>query len=366
MAISLNNFVNVNFEAKRYSALVSSYPMSVIISKEAQKDGVFESLDDFQAVYSTTTTELYKAALVYFENGGNTLMVAKREADDTISQVLDRIKDQEFIFFYCSDTVTDVEAQAVGTQLESLKAPNKKIYCITDSNENAKDSGQDTTLSSKLANFNYVAMKYSTKTSHAATAIMAYFSNINLNGTNTVKDYAKTSERVIAEDLSDTEYNTLMSRNYNVTTKVGNKYEFNCGGNLSNGVAIEEQFGLIAIENDIVSTLMTFLLTKPAMVNASLTSIQVSVQSVLARYTTNGLLRPDAIYTGTGEAVSYNGRNYPLITTNTILTPGYVVYVLPLTALTDNDKATKTAPPVYVYLSVAGTIRKVNVEGVAI
>ena len=78
---------------------------------------------------------------------------------------------------------------------------------------------------------------------------------------------------------------------------------------------------------------------------------------------TNGYLSIDKTWTKPTKTISYNGNNYTLIKQKTPLTLGYKIVVLPLNSLSDEDKALRKCPPVYIFLADSYGIRNITING---
>ena len=61
--------------------------------------------------------------------------------------------------------------------------------------------------------------------------------------------------------------------------------------------------------------------------------------------------------------VTVNGKQYTIIEEGTPLTNGYFVQILPMSALTENDRAARKAPPIYVIIADQYGIRAITVNG---
>ena len=85
--------------------------------------------------------------------------------------------------------------------------------------------------------------------------------------------------------------------------------------------------------------------------------------SELERYKNAGYLTTDKIWTNEDLKISRNGVTYTIVEKGTPLTNGYIVTILPMTALTDEERAERSAPPIYVILADQYGIRKMTISG---
>ena len=88
-----------------------------------------------------------------------------------------------------------------------------------------------------------------------------------------------------------------------------------------------------------------------------------TIAKELENYSNCGYLSKDKIWTDKTMVVNKNGIDYTIIEQGTPLITGYVIKVLPMSARTEQEKAERQAPPIYVVIADQYGIRAITVNG---
>ena len=161
--------------------------------------------------------------------------------------------------------------------------------------------------------------------------------------------------------LTDDEYEQLSLNNLNVDTYLAGGVR-NLGGNLKNGADFVNSFVRIMLHQTLTERLLELLVTKLKNYNG-VGRIYSTICKELENYRGCGYLTTDKTWTDETLKVTVNGVSYDIIEKGTALINGYHVKVLPLSALTDTQKAAHSAPPVYVIVADQYGIRSITVNG---
>ena len=204
------------------------------------------------------------------------------------------------------------------------------------------------------------AVKYST-IQGAEMTIAAYLSQINIDGIDTVQDYCFTQEKITAEDITDTFYGSLQSGNFNVDVLLANAIR-NCGGNMKDGQDIVNNYVRIILHQTLTEQLLA-LLAQKIKSSTGTSKLYAVVAQELEKYKTAGYLTTDKVWLDNDLKVTYNNTTYTIISKGDALLNGYVIKILPMTALTDADKLAHKAPPIYVVIADQYSIRKITING---
>ena len=189
----------------------------------------------------------------------------------------------------------------------------------------------------------------------------AYLSGIDVYGVSTVNDYMYTAESIDEEVLTDELYETLSLNNINVDTYfAGNVRDL--GGNLKNGADLTNSYVRIILHQTLTDRLLELLVTKIKNVDG-VGKIYATISKELENYRSCGYLSTDKVWTDKTITVTANGKQYTIIEEGTPLTNGYFVQILPMSALTENDRAARKAPPIYVIIADQYGIRAITVNG---
>lgn len=195
----------------------------------------------------------------------------------------------------------------------------------------------------------------------------AYLSQANPSDANTINDYAFTIESL--SDLSSSSLvkdnaigTNLINKNFNFDTYLVNEIR-NYPGNLIKGQDLMNYYVRILVVQDLTEAIMNLLASKIKFNQAGLNRLNNTISQVMNRYVDNGYLNTDYIWTKDNLYYTYNGTDYLVCGRNTPLVKGYKSVILPLTALTDEQKEAHVLPPVYMLLATSKGIRMVVIRG---
>lgn len=309
------------------------------------------------AVYPARTfpdTNVYLS--MYFQNAGARVVVI--EGVDYTNLTADMLKslDNKFILVGLCATKDNAElAYAALKRIATTRETDNDVYGV---NEKII-FGRTTTAADtdSIANF---ASKYS-KVYGAEMTMAAYLSGIDVYGVSTVNDYMYTAESIDEEVLTDELYETLSLNNINVDTYFAGNVR-NLGGNLKNGADLTNSYVRIILHQTLTDRLLELLVTKIKNIDG-VGKIYATISKELENYRSCGYLSTDKIWTDKTMTVTVNGKQYTIIEEGTPLTNGYFVQVLPMSALTENDRAARKAPPIYVIIADQYGIRAITVNG---
>ena len=368
MSVSLSKIVNVNFQVASQNVAVGSYPKTLLMTADAAvRYKEYETLTELAVDFAAGTPE-HAAATLYFDNGGQVLVIGQIDVAETLLSSLQAVElvftDFMFVVYLTKDPAS-AEAIALLTNLDARLAPNKRIACFTITDANAKDAGDSTDLASllKAQGLKSGALKYTSAGLYDAILIGAYFSAIDLGGVESVKDYAFTSEAgPDSETLTDAEYDALIGKDYNFITTIGLK-TLNYGGNTMDAIGIETLFGTIAVENDVSEAALNVVVLKQYLTDAGTNSILTAIGDALVRFITNGFISPDTTYLGETQVITYNGLQFNTIKKGQTLSLGYLIFSIPVENISAADRAARKLPPMSVFINARGSIRKIDING---
>ena len=300
--------------------------------------------------------DTYAYLNMYFQNNGAKVVVI--EGVDYTALTADMIKslDNKYILIAQCSAKENVElAYAALKTIAKTRQNDTSIYGVNEKILFARtEEPEDEDV---VTNF---ASKYSTAYG-AEMTMAAYLSSINVYGISTVNDYMYTAENITDEVLTDELYDTLTLNNMNVDAYLAGAIR-NLGGNLKNGSDLTNSFVRIVLHQTLTERLLELLVTKVKNVNA-IARIYATISKELENYRNSGYLSTDKIWSDETLIVTVNNKQYTIIEKNTPLINGYHICVLPMSALTENDKAMHKAPPVYVIIADQYSIRAITVNG---
>ena len=371
--IDLKQFVDINIQAHVTSAVSGIRDTIALFTPEGTQSTIkdFTSLDDVTYAENTATYAYLKQ---YFDNGGVKAKVYEGIGYNALTKDIITALDDSIICVSCVAPTENKEdcykaLKTIGVAMnadKSIYGINEKLI-ITSTNVNISDLTQPD-YSASVKNF---IVKYSSVLGSEMT-IAAYLSQINIDVTDSVKDYAFTQEILTTynagqwkylngENISNDEYTALQNVNMNVDVYLANAVR-NCGGNCKDGADIVNNFVRIVLHQTLTDQLLN-LLTQKIKSNTGVSKLYTVIAQELERYLNCGYLTTDKIWTDNTLKVTRNNVAYTIINKGDALTNGYEIKILPMSSLTDSERAAHKAPPIYVIIADQYSIRKITING---
>lgn len=355
--IDLRKFVDINIQQRIERAFDGTRETVALISDKA-KDAtvIYDSLDKMKNNVDDVT---YSFAQVYFLNGGSKISLIKIDSMsvENVSAAISSLPDE----IICAVAVSENNSREdVYNVMQQVAQNRSNVYGIKEKILIASSTSDADESSTK----NFIA-KYSTQDGSEMT-IAAYLSKIDVYGIDTVHDYAFTQDIFAnsdynGENIDDALYDTLMANNFNVDVSLVNAIR-NVGGNCKDGSDIVNNFVRIVLHQTLTQRL-TALLTQKLKSSSGVSKIYNVIANELEKYLTCGYLTTDKIWSNEDLSIQYGSKKYTIIEKGTPLTSGYIIRVLPLSALTTEDVAARKTPPIYIILADQYGIRKITING---
>lgn len=418
--INISNIVDVDFKIIKSSSVIGSYktvlyftskPMTVEETIEGAIEQVIKrailctSQEDVEKITFTgdTANEIKYNAKQFFINGGIQLLIITASGYNLQDFKNDieyaRTIENDFIYVTINNSICEVSTDETGYTdsiildiarwIETLKSPQTLRLLVTKNIKSTSGSVDsfDYTYINKFKGYSvgvkHTSKLYNGKVVDAALLIGAYFTKVNLNNVETIKDYCYTAEEIIkeetalnvdtgisytkatniaSEDVTQSVYSKLVANNYNFIDTIGSKV-INFGGNLSNGVSVSTDFATICAENDICTATLNNMMQKQYLNEAGLTNLVSTISRQLQRYKDNGYIKTNSYYSGEDLYITYNGKSYKVIKKGDVLVNGYLVFAIPVSDISLVDKEEKRFPPVYVVIESLAGARTVAIQG---
>lgn len=358
--INLKRFVDIDIQSKVTKAISGTRNTIVLYTPEGTLGTVntVTSLTEATSIYTTTKyPETIKYLRVFFNNGGVNARVIEGKSSSDITTDEIKALSNEYIIIACVKGSKE-EIDTVYNNLKSLAtslSTDASVYGI-----NEKILIARTITNSDESSIKNFGVKYSTIVG-AEMTIAAYLCQINVYKQDTVKDYSFTQEIITPEDLSDENFGSVMNNNMNVDiTLVGSTR--NLGGNLKDGSELTNAFVKIVLHQTLTDRL-TQLLVQKIKNSSGISQIYSVIAQELEFYKTAGYITLDKVWNSSDLDVNYNGETYTIIQQGTALINGYVIKILPISSLTEADKSSHKAPPIYVVLADQYGIRQITING---
>jgi hypothetical protein len=389
MAIRLQDFINVHITRDTVISTGRNKTVAYISSNVRPDDNKGDSL-----VYTSiteilnagevgnptnklypTTSDVYKACEVFFNNGGKSILLVRAEVnllDASTSlgiyrDVIDNLPLEVVAFSVQRGTITTVGENTTydGGLLESDRAgliAHLDNIEVSEGTAFRKMIALDVILLADIAVFGEsvnAVYKYTTSYNYSCMAILSHLSKIDLNNPASISDYCFTEEATLTPVTNSTGLNwSVVGQNANVVLDIFKGVPTNFGGNTGGGTDIVEEYMTIFISQDVLLAEIELLKTKLKAENA-VTRVHSALIRVLEVYYNVGFL-VQSVYTGEDIAVNKNGINYTIISKGNMMTGGYVIVILPVTSRNTAEIASKSLPDVHLVFNTSKGIRYIN------
>lgn len=388
--VDINKLIDVNFNIVRETTPIGSYKKALyFMNKTAntdfngyctyllnitdglkrqqtnKKDNAPLTVDTFNKINTELGDALKETKVIenlrrFFDYDGQELIVVLCDNATPTADNVQEIKRtfQDFIYYTISQDISNsLTAQNIDDLNKDVSAPYTVRLCLTVKN------GQDSKLAQVTNNNVFIKLVDTKVETDDALSFLAFTTQIRLDGFNTIEDYCYTDENGLDVIDSKNDYTTWITK-YNFVDKVGNK-TLNFGGNLYNGTAIDSDFGVTCIENDIAYTLLDIVTSKIRITPTAQTRVVTAINTVLNRYINNGLILSNSVYNGEDMFIKYNEKTYSIIHKGTTLLNGYYVFTVPVSAISVEDKQNKKFTPIIVVIMTSAGARTISVSGYA-
>ncbi len=196
--------------------------------------------------------------------------------------------------------------------------------------------------------------------------VAAYLTQVNITDPRTIQDYCYTIEDVSMFDVAVQDNNntfvTLTNKKFNVDTTLVNNVR-NVMGDTISGYDIMNYFIRIILTQTLTDRIINVLATKIKFDRSGINKVINAITQELNIYKTNGYLNSDFIWTEDDLFYSFNGVDYLVCSRNTPFKMGYKFIVLPISALTLEQRDSHVFPPVYVVIADSMSVRQIVING---
>lgn len=360
--ISIKNFVDVNIQPRKSQPILGTRDTVALYTSEVYSGSMtmpLKSLEDAQLYCGSTMPNTLAYLTVYFNNGGSKAVVIPNTASSAISSVIDDLDDEYICVAFASSASSISSDYANLVNLAVSRAQDENVYGVNEKlilacTSSVIDAGDF----EEIPNF---VVKYSAVLG-AEMTIAAYLSQINTYGNDTVFDYAFTQENIAVDSTIDNStFEQIIGNNMNVDVTLGGVVR-NCGGNCVNGDSISNTFVRIVLQQTLSQRLLQALGQK--LKNQSgVNKLYSVIAEELDRYLVDGYLTTDKIWKEDDLVITYGRSQFTIIEKGTALDSGYFVKILPLSSLTEEDRAIHSTPPIYILLAEQYGIRKIQIKG---
>lgn len=253
--------------------------------------------------------------------------------------------------------VSDSDHLAVGEYIEG--AANKHIYGITTSEGAIINNPSDTTNVAylvKTAGLKRTFTQYSSTNAYAIASAFARILTTNYGGNNTVITLMYKQEPIIvAENLNQTQLNTLQSFNANVFAAYNNGTaileSFVDGAGLYADVLIGSDNFAIQLQTDIYN-LLFLSPTKIPQTDAGTHQITTVIKADCIQYVNNGFIAPGV----------WNVGGFGQLQQGDFMPTGYYIFAPSVNTQNPTDRLARKSVPIQVAIKLAGAVQTVNLQ----
>ncbi|WON76310.1 DUF3383 domain-containing protein [Serratia sp. UGAL515B_01] len=285
-------------------------------------------------------------------------LIVPRKAAETIDQCVAALANQSTAWYglMIADTsLSDADVTKVAALIESDGVA--RIYGHTTQNSNIFTAGSSTDIASilKEANYSRTLVQYSSANPYAVASLFGRAFTVNFSGNNTTITLKfKQQPGITAETLTQTEANTLQSKNANVFVNYNNDTAIIQEGVMCNGDFIDERHGLDWLQNYVQNNLYNLLFTSTSKIpqtDGGVTRLLTNVEQSLAKGVDNGLIAPGV----------WNGGPLGILQPGETLTKGYYTYASPIAEQSQAEREKRRAPVIQCAIKLAGAVHYADV-----
>lgn len=252
--------------------------------------------------------------------------------------------------------ITDEQMIAIAAFIEGVSL--SRVFGITTTDTRVMDAVYTQDIASQLKKLKYsrTITVYSSSNPYAMASAFGRAFTVNFSASSdTITLKFKQLPGVIYENLTETQANTLATKNCNVFAYYNNDTAIFQEGVMANGDFFDERHGLDwwqdATQNAVYNLLYQSK-TKVPQTNAGMALIANTIQTVCEEGINNGLLA--------SEALVWNADGFGELQTGDTV-EGYYIYVPPISSQAQSDREARKSVPIQVALKLAGAVHFVDV-----
>lgn len=250
---------------------------------------------------------------------------------------------------------SDAEHLAVAAYIEATNT--KHIYGVSTQDAGTLVAATDSDVASALrqAGYNKTLVQFSSSSPYAVASLLGRAITINYGGNNTVITLAfKQQPGIVAENLTSTQADALKAKRCNAFLSFQNDTNIILNGVVSSGEFIDTITGTDALAVEVQSALYNLLYTsrtKIPQTDAGMHLMVTTVEDVMGRYVTNGLLAPGV----------WNSGGFGTLEQGDFLQKGFYVFAPRVSTQSVEDRAARKSVPIQVAAKLAGAVHEVSI-----
>lgn len=360
--LSLDDIVKVNVSLGPVSRVRTKFDLALIVGSS----NVIDAERRVKTYSSTTDMKLdgwsgeeaeYLAAQLYFSQRPKPSKIAigvradLESASEAVASC--RKANTEWYSVYVADRKDDLEIIEVANYIES--ATPEAIHAYNIYSEDVLNMADDNILD-KIDKKGYKrTIGQHSSTDHAVMAIIGYAMGANTQTENSAYDLKfKTVAGVKPEKLKETQLAYLKKKNCNTYITRGSVYNMFEEGNMADGTPFDEVLYLDMLINDIQTSVIRKLQnsSKSPQTEPGMSGIKGSIIEPLEKFRSMGFIAPGV----------WKGEPILDVKEGDALPRGYMIESDSIDEQSQTDRESRKAPPIYVLVKLAGSIRGLAVN----
>lgn len=329
---------------------------STVISADDRVE-VYASLDEMiDAGFSTSSAE-YLSATLYFAASSqpSNVAIGRWASGETALVAVQacRVANQDWYICYVP-TATDEDHLDIAAYIQTLDTPYSQYFL--QSENSTVLAGESGNLFEVLDNLSYTRTQglYSTS-DYAMAGMMGYDCGAaNLLADSSFTEKFKTITGAVVDNITTQQVNNIETVSGNVYINRGNFYDMYENGTNFGGQFFDTILGLDQTINLMQIGIVNLLTTtrKVPQTEDGVGQIKAVINAACQTMVQQGFIAPGV----------WNGGNLLALKTGDILATGYLVQSQPINEQSEEDRAARMAPPIYVAIKLAGAIHSVVVR----
>lgn len=298
------------------------------------------------------------SAIMGLQTGVASLPVAGQNAESFI-QAVQTLADVSSKWYFVSAATATPPANsdhlAAAAYIEA--SGRSRQYHITTQDPLTLDSTSALDIASQLKSFNYskTHTQFSSTNPYAVASFIGRAATVNFEGSNTTITLKfKQEPGVQAEFLTETQAQTLRSKNCDVFVQYDNDTAIIQESKMANGYFFDEVHGIDWMQNKVQVDLFNLFYqstTKIPQTDPGMNLIVNCINNSLEAGVRNGLIAPG----------QWNADGFGQLERGETLTRGYYVYCPPVAFQAQADREQRIAPPIQAAVKFAGAVHFTNV-----
>ena len=254
-------------------------------------------------------------------------------------------------------TVPLAQADYIAIAAYILASSRQRMFGTTIGNTNVLDPTQTADLGSVLQSLNNrkVFWMYSAYNKYSVATMFGRGFTVDFTGNNTTLTLAyKQAPGLQGENLTETQFATLIGKGGNVNIIVNNGAVMIWNGQMSNGYWFDEVQGVDWLQNEIQTDVFNLLYTtgtKIPQTDAGSNMIATTIATAMEAGVNNGLLAPG----------QWNADGFGSLINGQILTLGYYVWYPAIATQPENLREERVSVPFMVAAKLAGAVQTASI-----